>query len=201
MDLQRKVTPAESAAKNTEMWEFAEPPERQRLDVVMVPPETIPSLKAQCDRPQAMLAPPQDNIAERCSGNIADWLSVPAEDTAEGSQPPSTRERIVNFYLALTQIDRQRITDLEMQPARIQTGLMFVGFSALLLMWLLLHSQTIHPGLTSVQQIQRYWEPYITFVCMGVAGMMMLGREVMRPRVKLPVNQPESVTESGSTES
>ncbi len=180
MDLQRKVTPAESPAENTEMWEFAEPPERQRLDVVMVPPETIPT-----------------------SGQdyIADWLSVPAEDMAEASQPPSTREKIVNFYLALTKIDRQSITDAEMQPARIQTGLLFVGFSALLLMWLLLHSHTIHPGLTSVQQIQRYWEPYITFVCMGVAGMMMLGREAMRPRVKLPVNQPESFTESGSSES
>jgi hypothetical protein len=193
MDLQRKVTPAESPAENTEMWEFAEPPERQRLDVVMVPPETIPSLEPQCDRSQAMFAPPQDKIA--------DWLSVPAEDMAEASQPPSLREKIVNFYLALTKIDRQRITDLEMQPARIQTGLLFVGFSALLLMWLLLHSHTIHPGLTSVQQIQRYWEPYITFVCMGVAGMMMLGREAMRPRVKLPVNQPESFTESGSSES
>lgn len=193
MDLQRKVTPAENPAENREMWEFAEPPERQRLDVVMVPPETIPSLGTQCDRSQAMLAPPQENIA--------DWLSVPAEDMAETSQPPSTRERIVNFYLALTKIDRQRITDLEMQPARIQTGLMFVGFSALLLMWLLLHSHTIHPGLTSVQQIQRYWEPYIAFVCMGVAGMMMLGREAMRPRVNLPVNQPEFFTESGSTDS
>lgn len=169
MDLQPKPIPV----NDSEIREFAEPMERQPLDLVMDPPATQ---SARVDL----------EVAEDA------WLPVPGADIDPEFPPATIKDRLFDFYAALIKIERHRISDQALQPARIQIGLMFVGFSALSLMLVLLHSHTMYSGLTSVQQIQRYWEPYITFVCMGVAGMMMLGREAMRPRVNRPVNREQS---------
>ncbi|WP_254563582.1 hypothetical protein [Oscillatoria sp. HE19RPO] len=72
------------------------------------------------------------------------------------------------------------VGDEDLKPARIQIGLLFVGVSALLLMSLLLYITAMHPGLTVKQQMLRYWSEYVGFVGLGVAGLMMLGREAMR---------------------
>ncbi len=83
----------------------------------------------------------------------------------------------------LAEIDTSTISDTELQPARIKMGLIFVGFGALAMVFLLLYLSTLHPELNSVQQVQRYWYQYVWFVCLGVAGLFMLGREAMRPPV------------------
>ena len=41
---------------------------------------------------------------------------------------------------------------------------------------------TLHPELSTVEQIGKYWYEYIWFVSLGVAGMFILGREAMRSR-------------------
>lgn len=82
----------------------------------------------------------------------------------------------------LAEIDLDAISDRDLQPARILIGLTFVGFSALLILLLLLYLNTLHPELGAVEQIQQYWYEYIWFVCIGVAGMMLLGREAMRQK-------------------
>lgn len=81
----------------------------------------------------------------------------------------------------LAAIDLDEITDADLQPARIKMGLMFVGFGALAIVFLLLYFNTLHPELTPVQQVRHYWYQYIWFVSFGVAGMFVLGREAMRP--------------------
>lgn len=79
----------------------------------------------------------------------------------------------------LAEIDLNEITDVDLRPARIQMGLTFVGFGALAMVFLLLYLYTLQ-NLSPVAQIQRYWFQYVLFVCLGVAGMFMLGREAMR---------------------
>ncbi|NMG08088.1 hypothetical protein [Brasilonema sp. UFV-L1] len=80
----------------------------------------------------------------------------------------------------LAEIDLDKISDWELQPARIQVGLSFVGFGALMIVVLLLYLNTLHPELSTVQQIGKYWYQYVWFVCLGVTGMFVLGREAMR---------------------
>ena len=80
----------------------------------------------------------------------------------------------------LAQIDLDAISESELQPARILVGLSFVGFGALSTALLLLYLSTLHPELDSIAQIRRYWYQYIWFVCLGVAGLFVLGREAMR---------------------
>jgi hypothetical protein len=81
----------------------------------------------------------------------------------------------------LAEIELEEISDLELRPARIFIGLSFVGFGALIVLVLLLYLNTLHPELSTVEQIRQYWYQYIWFVNLGVAGMFLLGREAMRP--------------------
>lgn len=81
----------------------------------------------------------------------------------------------------LAEIDLDEITDEDLRAPRIKVGLIFVGFGALAIVFLLLYFNTLHPEISPVQQIRRYWYQYIWFVNLGVAGMFMLGREAMRP--------------------
>jgi len=82
----------------------------------------------------------------------------------------------------LADIDLDEINDLELHPARILVSLSFVGFGALAIALLTLFIYTLHPQLTPQQRIRQYWYPYIFFVCLGVTGLLMLGREIMRFR-------------------
>lgn len=81
----------------------------------------------------------------------------------------------------LAQIDLDAIDAVDLQPARIKVGLFFTGFGALAMVLLLLYLSALHPELNSAQQLHQYWYAYIWFVCLGVAGLFMLGREAMRP--------------------
>lgn len=82
----------------------------------------------------------------------------------------------------LVEIDIEQISDIEFRPARIFIGLSFVGFGALFVALLLLYLSTLHPELSSVEQIRKYWDQYVWFVCLGVTGMFLLGREAMRTK-------------------
>jgi hypothetical protein len=81
----------------------------------------------------------------------------------------------------LAEINLEEIGDFDLRPARIRVGLSFVGFGALMLVILLLHLKTLNLQFNSVEQIQKFWYQYVWFVCLGVAGMFILGREAMRP--------------------
>lgn len=82
----------------------------------------------------------------------------------------------------LAEIDLDAISDDELKPARIFIGLTFSGFGALFMVLLVLYLDALHPELSAAEQIREYWYQYIWFVCLGVAGMMILGREAMRPK-------------------
>ena len=83
----------------------------------------------------------------------------------------------------LATIDLAAISDAELKPARIKMGLLFVGFGALAMALLLLYLDTLHPNLSTIEQIRQYWYQYIWFVSLGIAGMFMLGREAMRAAI------------------
>lgn len=81
----------------------------------------------------------------------------------------------------LAEIELDQISDLELQPMRIQIGLAFIGFGALAITFLMLYLYTLYPHLSAIEQVQHYWYQYVWFVCLGVAGLFMVGREAMRP--------------------
>lgn len=90
-----------------------------------------------------------------------------------------------NSLQELAQVDLEQISDWELRPARIRVGLGFVGFGALMILVLLLYLNTF-AQLNAVEQIQHFWHQYIWFVCLGITGMFILGREAMRPIPKQP---------------
>ncbi|OUL31319.1 hypothetical protein BV372_20375 [Nostoc sp. T09] len=81
----------------------------------------------------------------------------------------------------LAEINLEEIGDFDLRPARIRVGLSFVGFGALMILILLLHLKTLNLQFSTVEQMQQFWYQYVWFVCLGVAGMFILGREAMRP--------------------
>lgn len=88
------------------------------------------------------------------------------------------------FLNQLAEIDPDKISDEELRPARILVGLTFVGFGALAILLLLLYLTALHPELSPSEAMRKYWYEYVWFVCLGVAGMFILGREAMRPPFK-----------------
>lgn len=85
-----------------------------------------------------------------------------------------------NSLQQLAKIDLEQITDDDLQAARIIAGLTFVGFGALTLAILTLYIYSLHPELSTIEQVRNYWHQYIWLVSLGIAGMFMLGREAMR---------------------
>ncbi|GAX40436.1 hypothetical protein NIES4075_14010 [Tolypothrix sp. NIES-4075] len=152
MDFQRKTT-GESATNNIE---FAQATTRKPL-------ELLRDTEALLRRPTVATLMP---ILPPKLGNRLQELQEVAEDSLTD--------------LAL--IDLEKISDWEMRSPRIRLGLSFVGFGALMVVVLLLYLNTLHPELSTVEQIRQYWYQYVWFVNLGVAGMFMLGREAMRPR-------------------
>ncbi|MDZ8093457.1 MAG: hypothetical protein RMZ42_16205 [Nostoc sp. DedQUE05] len=87
-------------------------------------------------------------------------------------------------FKELAEIDLNTINDFELRSARIFIGLSLIGFGALMILMLLLYLNTLHPKTSTVVQIRQYWYQYIWFVCLGITGMFILGREAMRPMPK-----------------
>jgi len=118
-------------------------------------------------------------------------LRRPAVATLVPILPPKLSNRMQEVstvaeesWQVLAKIDLEQISDWELRPARLRVGLSFVGFGALMILVLLLYLNTLHPELSTVEQIRQYWYQYVWFVCLGIAGMFVLGRETMRPTTK-----------------
>jgi len=92
----------------------------------------------------------------------------------------------------LAEIDLDEITDADLKPARVQMGMLFVGFGALAITFLLMVLYVLHPEMTVADQIHHYWYQYVWCVGLGISGLFMVGREAMRP-VELPADSQEEV--------
>ncbi len=154
MDSER--TPVNNATENLE---FAEPDESRKPLILLRDTEAL--LRRPTVATLVPILPP--NLANRLQA-----ASEVAEDSLND----------------LASIDIDGISDFELRSPRIRIGLSFVGFGALMILVLLLYLWGLHPELSAVQQIGLYWHEYVWFVCLGVAGMFILGREAMRPTQK-----------------
>jgi hypothetical protein len=151
MDFEREI-PVE---KTSEELEFAEPSARKPFQILR---NTETLLRRRVVEALVPILPP------KLSEDLEE-ASYIAEDSLE----------------ELAEIDLSKINDWELRPLRIRIGLSFVGFSSLMILILALFLTTLHPEMTPTQQIGTFWGEYIWFVCLGVAGMFLLGREAMRP--------------------
>lgn len=153
MDFEGKAT----ATTTTDKVEFAQSPAIQRQ-----PLELLRDAEAALRRPAV--------------GTLAPLLPPKLSKSMEAAS--SVADQTLNELAA---INLDTISDFDLRSARIQMGLCFVGFGALMMLVLLLYLNTLHPELGTIAQIRQYWYQYIWFVCLGVAGMFVLGREAMRP--------------------
>ena len=151
MDFEREV-PVE---KTTKELEFAEPEPRKPLEILR-------NTEALLRRPTVAALVPI--LPPKLSENLQEASDI-ADDSLE----------------ELGEIDLSKINDWELRPFRIRIGLTCVGFSSLMIIILALFLTSLHPEMSPTQQIGTYWGGYIWFVCLGVAGLFLLGREAMRP--------------------
>lgn len=147
--------PQKQRREVTQVPEFAEPPVRQPLVLLR---DTERSLRYRALDAFTPILP------EKLAESLGE-ASLIADDSLE----------------QLAEIDLEQISDAELRPFRIRVGLVMVGFGALMMVFLLLYLNTLHPELSPTEQMQHYWYQYIWFVCIGVTGFFMLGREAMRP--------------------
>ncbi len=151
MDFEQEV-PVE---KTREELEFAEPEPRKSLEILR-------NTEALLRRPTVAALVPI--LPPKLSENLQEASDI-ADDSLE----------------ELAEIDLSQINDWELRPFRIRIGLTCIGFSSLMILILALFLTTLHPEMSPTQQIGTYWGEYIWFVCLGVAGLFLLGREAMRP--------------------
>lgn len=151
--------PQGSSQVPAQVPEFAEPPTRKPLVVLR---NTERSLRVRTVDAIAPLLPEQVAI------NLGE-ASLVADESLE----------------QLAEIDLDEITDEDLRPARIKMGMLFVGFSALAMTFLLMVEYLLHAEWNAAEQVQHFWRQYIWFVGLGISGLFMMGREAMRP-VELP---------------
>lgn len=149
------IQPRRTAAQTAQAEEFAEPSPRKPLVLLR---DTERSLRLKTVETLAPLLP------EPLAINLGE-ASILADDSLE----------------ELAAIDLEAIDDIALRGARIQMGLMFIGFGALAMAFLLLVLYALHPELSAMEQVKHYWYQYVWLVCFGIAGLFMVGREAMRP--------------------
>lgn len=152
MELRRKEVPPPPA----QLPEFAEPEPRKPLVLLR---NTERSLRLKTVETLVPLLPEQAAI------NL-ESASVVAEESLN----------------QLADIDLAEISDEDLRPARILMGLLFIGFGALAMTSLLLYLYTLHPEMDAMEQVRHHWYQYVWFVCLGISGLFMVGREAMRPK-------------------
>jgi hypothetical protein len=157
-------TPKSSSQPSADPAPFAEPEPPQTLDLAV-------------RKPLVLLRDTERSLRTKTVAAITPLLPEPATTNLQAAS--ETAEDLLD---QLAQIDLDEITDEELQPARVQMGLLFSGFGALAMGFLLLVLYTLHPELSAVEQIQQFWYQYVWILGLGVAGLFMLGREAMRPR-------------------
>jgi hypothetical protein len=148
------LEPGSNSRANLELPEFAEPVTR---------------------RPLGFLRDTEALLRHKTVSTLVPFLPPRAASTLQ-----ETSSIAEDYLRILADIDRDRISDEELKPFRIQVGLTMVGFGALSMFFLLLYFSTLHPNLSPIVRLQKYWHQYIWFACLGVTGMMLLGREAMR---------------------
>ncbi|MBF2025718.1 MAG: hypothetical protein IGS48_03000 [Oscillatoriales cyanobacterium C42_A2020_001] len=147
--------PEGSSPASAESPEFAEPIARKPLVLLK---DTERSLRVKTIDAIAPLLP------ESLAVNLGE-ASVIADESLE----------------RLAEIDLDEITDAALKPARMQMGMLFVGFGALAITFLLMVLYVLHPEMTVADQIHHYWYQYVGCVGLGISGLFMIGREAMRP--------------------
>jgi hypothetical protein len=137
--------------------------------------------------PKLVLAPPlvrlrdrERSLRQRTVTRVQPWLNPALARTL--TQASSVADASLD---ELATVDLARITNRDLRAARLNVGFLCVGFSALLLLLLVLYLQSLEPGDALPVQISHHWFQYISLVGLGVAGMFMLGREAMRPPITL----------------
>ena len=144
-----------ASAASPKSWDFAEPSEFAELEFAEPPlPQTID------------LLPPLETDEASWAIAVEPPVAIAPDSIAN---TPATRPWSLP-------------TTTELQPARLQIGLFFVGSGATSLALLWLYLKWVCPEFGPAEQMTYYWQPYIWFVGLGVAGLFMLGREVMRSR-------------------
>lgn len=144
--------------RTPEAPEFAKPPERKPLELLRDTEALLRSKTLETLTP-VMPAPVVHKLQD---------ASIVAEESLK----------------ELAKIELDAISDRELRPARILVGLTFVGFGALAILLLLLYLTTLNSELSLNEAMRNYWYEYVWFVCLGVTGMFILGREAMRQRFK-----------------
>jgi hypothetical protein len=139
------------------------------------PPELATELESKLGKPLVRLRDTERSLRQKTVEVLAPI--VPAELATRLGEASLVADESLE---KLAEIDLAAIDDAALRPARITMGLGLVGVGALAMVFLLLYCSTLHPELSLPQQMHRYWYPYIFLVCMGVAGMFVLGREAMR---------------------
>lgn len=152
-----EIEPQARIPDSPEPLEFAEPSTPLSLNYGQPPSPMDLNLELQ------VREPPDFELARPSSVGILD-----GERAAESSR--------------LFGMDRasRALSDRELRYPRIQAGLTLVGFGALGLVCLLLYTRAIHPEFDWVALVSEYWYPYAGLASLGVAGLIVLGRESLR---------------------
>lgn len=137
--------------------DFAEPPDRQELQLAPTPPIDLDS----------------EAIASPAKSFELDFF-----EPDDGSTLPDPSDRRSAFNL--NSIRRTPMSDAELSAPRVQMGSLFIGSSALGLVCLLLWMSAFHPEFDWQVGVREYWYPYVGFVCLGVSGLIVLARESLR---------------------
>ncbi|HIK27268.1 MAG: hypothetical protein N3E45_05985 [Oscillatoriaceae bacterium SKW80] len=161
--------------------EFAQPPSRESMEL--------------------RLSIPLESKAEEAEATEASLPSMAIETVETAKQGrlsaivKAASKAASAYFTELAETEFARISDTELQPARIQIGLTFIGFSALALVFLLVYIISLHPDMSALERVRYYWYQYILFVSLGVTGMFMLARESIRPKSQ-PVDDSEKKIKS-----
>ncbi|MGB3557103.1 MAG: hypothetical protein WBA24_01045 [Geitlerinemataceae cyanobacterium] len=153
MEIEPQPTVPSLTETRAETLEFAEPPVPLSLTDKKSPSKLNLKLPESTD---AVFSP---------LGSVEIWEN--------DSKPVSTRSARIAFLW-------RSVSDRELRNPRIQAGLTCVGFGALGLVFLLLYTRALHPEFDWVALVNEYWYPYAGFASLGVAGLIMLGRESLR---------------------
>ncbi len=91
----------------------------------------------------------------------------------------------------LAAIDLKTITDADLQPARRQVGLLFLGFGTLATVFTLMVLCLVHPDRSMAAQVDQAWHLLLWVSGVGISGLFTLGREAMRPVNIAAEDEPE----------
>lgn len=163
-----------------QVLEFAEPPPRESMELQLSMP---PNSSAEEAEATSVSLPPMaiETAATVKQGGLSKIVKAASKAASA-------------YFSELAATELDHISDTELQPARIQVGLTFIGFSALALVLLLVYIISLHPDMSALERIRYYWYQYILFVSLGVTGMFMLARESIRPKSQ-PVDDSEKKIE------